>query len=158
MKVMHCKIRSGQMENSGEWLCGVCRKGVGVNSVVCTVCKQWLHKRCSGISGSLNAINDFECRRCVDGIMHGEPRKEMEIENVGKLECVEKFCYLGDMIAEGGGDGAEEASGARTWCAWSKFRELSAILTSKGASLKVKGKLYSACVQCVMTVSYTHLT
>ena len=97
-KVMHCKIRSGQMENSGKWPCGVCRKGVGVNSIVCTVCRQWVHKRCSGISGSLNAINDFECRICVDGIMHGEPRTEMEIENVGKLECVEKFFYFGDMI------------------------------------------------------------
>src|SRR5664279_960447 len=57
-----------------------------------------------------------------------------------------KFCYLGDMI----GARAEEASRARVRCAWSKFRELSAILTSRGASPKVKGKLYSACVQCVM--------
>src|SRR5664279_5657489 len=30
------------------------------------------------------------------------------------------------------------------------FRVLSSILTSRGASLKLKGKLYSACVQCVM--------
>ena len=36
-------------------------------------------------------------------------------------------------------------------CAWGKFRELAPILTSRGASLKVKGKVYSACVQCVMT-------
>src|SRR5664279_4835153 len=51
------------------------------------------------------------------------------------------------MIAAGGG--TEEASRTRVRCTWSKFRELSAILTSRGASLKVKGKLYSACVQCV---------
>ena len=84
--------------------------------------------------------------------MRGEFKKEMEIENVGKLECVEKFCYLGDMIQAGGG--AEEALRARVRCACSKFRELSSILTSRGASLKVKGKLYSACVQCVMVVRH----
>ena len=54
------------------------------------------------------------------------------------------------MILGGHGGGAEEASRARVRCAWGKFRELSPILTSRGASLKVKGKLYSACVQSVM--------
>ena len=69
--------------------------------------------------------------------MRGEFKKKLEIEHVGKLECVEKFYYFGDMIEAGGGAG--EASRARVWCAWSKFRELSAILISRGASLKVKG-------------------
>ena len=113
----------------------------GVNSIACTVCKQWVHKRCSGISGSLNAIDDFECQRCVDGIMHGESRKEMEIENVGKLECVEKFCYMGNMIGAGGG--AEEASRARVQCAWSKFRHKRCIL---------KGEWET--VQCMCPVCY----
>ena len=75
--------------------------------------------------------------------------KEMEIEHVGKLECVSKFCYLGDMISSGGG--AEEASTGRVRCAWGKFRKLAPILTSRGTSLKVKGKVYRAFVQCVMT-------
>ena len=35
-------------------------------------------------------------------------------------------------------------------CAWAKFRELSPILTTKGASLKAKGKIYRACVQSVL--------
>ena len=56
------------------------------------------------------------------------------------LECVEKFCYLGDMIGAGGG--AEEAARARVRCAWAKFGELAPILTLRGASLKVKGKVY----------------
>jgi hypothetical protein len=50
----------------------------------------------------------------------------------------------------GSGGGAEEASRARVRCAWAKFRELSPLLTARGASLKVKGKLYSLYVQCVM--------
>jgi hypothetical protein len=45
---------------------------------------------------------------------------------------------LGDMKGSAGG-------------AWNKLGELTPILTSRGASLKVKGKVYSACVQCVMT-------
>ena len=32
-------------------------------------------------------------------------------------------------------------------CAWRKFRELSSILTAKAASLKLKGKIYSACAR-----------
>lgn len=144
-KVMCCKLRTGQVENSGKWPCAVCKRGVGANSINCTVCKQWVHKRCSGLTGSLN-VDGFECRRCVNGGERGEVKKEMEIDCDGKVECVSKFCYLGDMLGSGGG--AEEASRARVRCAWAKFRELSPILTERGASLKVKGKLYSTYVQC----------
>ena len=55
---------------------------------------------------------------------------------------------IGDMIGAGGGAG--EAATARVRCAWSKFRELAPVLTSRGASLKVKGKVYSTCVQRVL--------
>src|SRR5664279_5084342 len=50
----------------------------------------------------------------------------------------------------GAGGGAEDASRVRTRCAWLKFRELAPILTSRGASLAVKGKVYKACVQRVL--------
>jgi hypothetical protein len=59
-----------------------------------------------------------------------------------------KFCYLGERMGSGGG--TEEAPRASVRCAWGKFRELAPILTSQRASPKVKGKVYSACVQCVM--------
>jgi len=52
------------------------------------------------------------------------------------------------MIAAPGG--AEEASRARVRCAWAKFRELAPILTSRGASLKVKGQIYKTSVQRVL--------
>ena len=42
------------------------------------------------------------------------------------------------------------ASKNRVRCAWAKFKELAHILTSRGASLKVKGKVYKACVQRVL--------
>ena len=82
-------------------------------------------------------------------------RANNEIENkkeivLGQesLECVDKFCYLGDMIGAGGGAG--DAVRARVRCAWGKFNELKPILTVRGASLRLKGKIYAACVQSVM--------
>ena len=51
----------------------------------------------------------------------------------------EKFCYLGDMLCAGGG--AEEASRTRVRSAWGKFNELAPVLTKRGVSLKLKGKI-----------------
>ena len=36
----------------------------------------------------------------------------------------------------------EEAARARVRCAWAKFKELSLILTARGASYCIKGKIY----------------
>ena len=80
--------------------------------------------------------------------MRSDVLEQISLGNSQNLECVGKFCYLGDVLAAGGG--AEEASRARVRCAWAKFRELAPILTSRGASLKVKGKIYKACVQRVL--------
>ena len=65
-----------------------------------------------------------------------------------KLECVSKFCYIGDTLGAGG---VEEAARARVRCAWAKFKELSPILTAQSASYRIKGKIYKACVQSVLT-------
>ena len=45
----------------------------------------------------------------------------------------------------------EEAARVRVRCAWAKFKELSPILTVRGASYRIKGKIYKACVQSVLT-------
>ena len=36
-KVMQCRVSRFQSEDSGEYPCGVCRKGVGDNSIRCVV-------------------------------------------------------------------------------------------------------------------------
>ena len=46
-----------------------------------------------------------------------------------KIECVDKFCYVVDMIGAGGG--MEEAARNRVRCAWGKFNELAPILISR---------------------------
>ena len=93
--------------------------------------------------------DSYRCQSCVGGDA-AKPleQKHLLLKDGSELECVSKFCYLGDMLGMGGG--AEEASRVRVKCAWGKFLDLAPILTTKGASLKLKGKLYRACVQSVM--------
>ena len=58
------------------------------------------------------------------------------------LECVDKLYCLGDMIGAGGG--VEAAVIARIRSGWRNFRELLPILTSRGTSLQLQGKLDAA--------------
>ena len=41
-KVMQCSVDGGQKESSGKYPCGVCRRGVGSNSIQCSGCKLWV--------------------------------------------------------------------------------------------------------------------
>ena len=148
-KVMNCKVDVGQVENSGKFSCGICRKGVDVNSVCCSSCKKWIHRKCSVVVGSLEKIGNFMCRNCTaGGGKVVDEIKQFVLGNNDKLEIVEKFCYLGDVIGRGGG--ANESSIARVICAWEKFMDLKVLLTARGASLRVKEKIYRACVQRVL--------
>jgi len=50
-----------------------------------------------------------------------------------KLELVDKFCYLGDMLSVDGD--ADAALEARIRNGWNKFRQLVPLLTNKNVSL-----------------------
>jgi hypothetical protein len=52
------------------------------------------------------------------------------------------------MIGFGGGAG--DASRTRVRCGWKKFNELAPVLTLRGASHRMKGKIYSTFVQRAM--------
>ena len=52
------------IKESGNYPCGVCLKGVGVNSIYCSNCKHWIHKRCSKVSGPVKSNVNFKCQRC----------------------------------------------------------------------------------------------
>ena len=43
-KIIWCRMSMGQAKDSGEHPCGVCRKGVGDNSIFCVECHRWVHK------------------------------------------------------------------------------------------------------------------
>ena len=50
-------------QKATRWPCGVCNKGVGSNSLQCTRCQKWVHKKCSGIKGSMSKVaKSFICR------------------------------------------------------------------------------------------------
>src|SRR3989441_8722734 len=103
----------------------------------------------SPLVGRLKKGGDFKCRNCSEGeVKVVDGVRQLVLGAREELEVVDKFCYLGDVIGKGGG--AEEASRARVRCAWGKFRDLRMLLTARGASLRVKGKICRACVQRVL--------
>ena len=72
----------------------------------------------------------------------------LDIGASAKLELVDKFCYLGDMLSvDGDADAAVEA---RIRISWNKFRQLVPLLTNKDVSLIMTGRLYSSCVRSSM--------
>ena len=94
-------------------------------------------------------VADFRCKKSLDGASAQVVLlREVELEPGMKVECVPKFCYLGDTLGFSGG--VVEAARSRVRCAWAKFRELSPILTVRGASYRIKGRIYSACVQSAL--------
>ena len=80
--------------------------------------------------------------------------RNLEVKVLEYLEEKEKFCYLGDMLDADGG--CDSAITTRVRSAWKKFREYLPILTGKGFSLKLKGKVYATCLRsCLMHGSET---
>jgi len=58
---MRCQVCSGQVEESREYPCGVCRQGVGiiplgVHATSLKLCIKWIHKRYCGIAGRLQDV------------------------------------------------------------------------------------------------------
>ena len=77
-----------------------------------------------------------------------EDKLQIKVKEDVMLDCVENFCYLGDVIGVRGG--AEDACRNRIRNAWMSFNKLGPILTTRGVSLRLKGKFYRMCVQRVM--------
>ena len=77
-KIMASGVNLQTLKDSGKYPCSVCRKGVGSNSIYCAGCSHWVHKKCSGVIGSLKSNPDYRCSRCkgtarpIDGRPHNE--------------------------------------------------------------------------------------
>ena len=61
--MIFCGNNLGTLTDSGNFPCGVCRKGVGNNSIYCEGCSYWVHKKCSGIAGALVPNPAYRCSR-----------------------------------------------------------------------------------------------
>ena len=136
---------------SGEYPCGVCGRGVGANSILCSECGKWVHKRCSGLQSVILA-RDYVCPTCIrrrqghpthidDSIVLGSADNEV-------VEEVESFCYLGSIVDREGG--VERAVRARVATACAKWREISGLLGNKRIPLKNRAHIYSACIRSVL--------
>jgi len=64
------------------------------------------------------------------------------------LELVDKFRYSAEMLSVV--RDADAAVETRIRIGWNKFRQLVPLLTNKDISLKVRGRLYSSCMQSSM--------
>ena len=137
------------IKESGNYPCGVCLKGVGVNSIYCSNCKHWIHKRCSKVSGPIKSNVNFKCQRC-QGLAPAIDKGDMlnVVVDNESIEVVGSFCYLGDMITSGGG--CSEATVVCCRAAWKKFKELLPLLTSKSISLRNRGKVFVTYVRSVL--------
>jgi len=92
------------------------------NSIQCTSCQKWVHRKCSGIKGSMyKVMKTFICRGCVNPVT-GTGYTSVDIGVNANPELVDKFCYLDDMLrVDRDADAAVET---RIRIGWNEFRQL----------------------------------
>ena len=148
-KLMVSGLGLDLLRDSGAFPCAVCRSGVGVNSIQCSQCMYWVHKKCSGVRGRLAEDPDYVCPRCCDQARPIDNRPVTQVDVDGtQLDMESNFCYLGDMLCAGGE--CKLAIVTRCSTAWGKFKRLLPILTSKHVSLRTRGKVFNACVRSAL--------
>ena len=127
---------------------GVSIKGVEANSILCLSCRNWAHKRCSGIKTSVRNCEDFICKTCstTTGAVHPFPTC-ITIDR-DESEIVSEFCYLGDV--KGQADDGTDAVSDRIGSAWKAFHQLLPILANKDISLVNRGKVFKDCIWSVL--------
>jgi hypothetical protein len=88
-KILRCQSKSGSVlrEESGKYPCGVCKRGVGKNSIFCSGCNKWVHKKCSKLKGKLHENINYRSVRCLSGLGTGSAdiKKEVVLADGGKL-------------------------------------------------------------------------
>ena len=89
-----------------------------------------VHKKCSGIKGSLVDLPDFKYHRCL-GLarpIDSRPAEHVSLRDQ-KLDVAESFVYLGNGISLI--RSCKVSTIARICSAWGKFRELLPLLTNQ---------------------------
>ena len=108
-------------------------------------CLSWIHKKCSGIKGSLRRDPDYSCAGCLDKARPIDGRLVKEVlDDEEKFEAVPEFCYLGDMLSAGGG--FERAAVTHCKSASGKFRQLLPLHTNRNLPRLTRGRVYSTYV------------
>jgi len=131
------------MQKAARWPCDVCGRDVGNNSIQCTRCQKWIHKKC--IKGSMSKVmKSFICTGCqCRNPVTSTGCTSVYIDVSANLELVDKFCYLDDMLSV---DGDAEAPVEARIQICNKFRQLVLLYTNKDIPLIMRWKLYSSFV------------
>jgi len=122
-------VRNGR---SGMVMWCLC-KGVRNNSIQCTSCQKWVHRKCSGKNDSIYKVKkSFVCRGYVNPATDtGCTSADIGVN--ANLELVHKLCYVADMLSVDGD--ADAAAQTRIRTGWNKFRQLVPLLTNNDISL-----------------------
>ena len=142
-KVMISGERQKPVQKAAKWPCGVCSRGFGSNSIQCTSCHKWVHKKFSGIKESMyKVMRSFIYRGCSNPVI-STGHTSVDIGASANLEVVDKFCCLCDMLSvDGDADAAVEAI---IRIGWNKQGA-----TIGTTSLIRRGRLYGSCVRSSM--------
>ena len=124
--IMVSRVNLQTLKDSGKYPCSVCRKGVGSNSIYCAGCSHWVHKKCSGVIGSLKSNPDYRCSRCKGTArpIDGRPHMNGFLCNLSVITRIRSM--------------------------WGKFRELLPILTTHALSYITCGQIYSMYIRTVL--------
>ena len=129
-----------------KWPCGVSSKGVGVNSILCQTCSHWIHKRYSGVKGTLKKESMFRCKKCKGKNAPTDSLNSTQLHvSEDKFEAVPTFQYLGDVIGESGC--CVDATSTRINASWKGFTQLLPIITNRGILLRNWGNIFSFCIR-----------
>ena len=128
-KVMISAERQKPVQKAARRPCGVCGRDVGSNSIQCTNCQNWVHKKCCGMKGSVyKVMKSFICTGSSNPVI-STGHTSVDIGESANLAVVDKFCYLGDMLSVD--EDADAAVEARIRIGWNQFRQLVPLLTNR---------------------------
>ena len=103
------------LKDTGKHPCGVCRSRVGSNSIFCSGCSHWVHKKCSGLKGKGECWaptkfdflklqrNDRAMIRWIYNIRLDERLssdsllRELRIDNLETLMRYNRLCWYGHV-------------------------------------------------------------
>ena len=76
--------------------------GVRTNTILCLICKKWVHKRCSGIRESLRNCKNFICKTCTTVAEADDSVSTWITVGGDEFETVGQFYYLSDVRGQAG--------------------------------------------------------
>ena len=131
--------------------CSVCHLGVGRNSIQCSHCLLWCHKRCSGLITLPSRNDTFVCPTCANqnyAVATANLRQGPIVVDNCRFNKVQTFKYLGDSVSCAGGPC--DAIRNRIQAAWQRWKTLAQLLMRQDIPLAARSGVYKACLRPVL--------